>query len=116
MSNKLNVIIIDPVLKIIASTEIEDSLQGLQHAIGDHNIELVYLDNDDIMYVDGEGLFRSDQQFFLYNDRPFAGKAVVLGNDPEEGGNKNANSSVTDISNRVRFHTAIEISQMNLGY
>ncbi len=47
----ISIIAIDPFMKSIMINEIENSLYGLQHAIGDHNIELVNLENNDIMYV-----------------------------------------------------------------
>lgn len=115
MTDKIKAIIIDPHLRLIIQTEVEDSLEGLQHAIGDNQIELVYLDDGNIMYVDSEGLFKQNQRFFIYNNRPFAGKAIVLGDDPENGKTVSTKSSVTDIASHVQFRTIEEIQAMGLG-
>jgi len=113
--SKIKVVIIDPFLQIIREGEIDGDLLSLQKSVGGHNIEIVYLDNDNIMYVDEEGLFREDQQFFIYNKRPFAGQAVVLGDDIKNGDSIACNSTVLEIAKKVEFHTASEISQMGLG-
>jgi len=115
MSKQIRIIVIDPHLKTISESEIENSLEGLQHAIGDRNIEIVYLDNNNVMYVDEEGLFVEDQRFFIYNKRPFAGKAIILGDDPKNGCTVGTKSNVTEIAQHVEFRTASEISQMGLG-
>jgi hypothetical protein len=115
MSKKIRIIVIDPHLKTICESEIENTLKGLQHAIDNNNIELVYLDKPNIMYVDDEGLFKENQQFFLYNRRPFAGKAIVLGDDPKNGNTVGTKSTILEIASHVEFRTVTEISQMGLG-
>ena len=115
MSKQIRIIVIDPHLRTISEGMIEPTLQGMQHAIGDHYIEAVYIDNNDIMYVDEEGLFRPDQAFFIYNKRPFAGKAIILGDDVR-GATRGTTTLVTTIAQNIGFHSAEEIAAMSLGY
>jgi len=115
MTKLIKAITVDPYLKMITESEIENSLEGFQHAIGDHFIELVRLDDNQLMYVDSEGLFRENQQFFVYNKKfPFAGKAIIFG-DNGEGGSIDTKYIATDVAKKVDFHSVEEIQRMRLG-
>lgn len=115
MSKTIRIIVIDPHKRTVSESHIEPTLQGLQHAIGDNNIEIVYIDNNDIMYVDEEGLFKENQAFFIYNKRPFAGKTIILGDD-KRGATRGTTTKVTTIAAAIGFHSPEEICAMNLGY
>ena len=116
MIKKIDVILVDPFLNTIIKTEIDDSLESLQHSIGDHYIEMVAIDDEDIMYVDGEGLYRENQEFFVLHYEgfkvPLAGKAVILGNDMINGKTIGTKSNVTDFIGRITFHHKVELQQM----
>lgn len=113
MSKEINVILIDPLFGTIMQATINDDLKSLQHAVGDHHIELVYINDDNIMYVDEEGLFRENQDFFLLKafDRkiPLAGKAVILGNDMENGESISTKMTPLDAAKIIEFKTLYEI-------
>lgn len=117
MSNKIKAIIIDPFEREITETEIENNLEGLKGAIGDHWIELVRINNQNDMYVDEEGLFRENQQFFVMtgNQRkvPIAGKAVVVGSDVSTGDQINVTMSLDNIKCMVSFYSAFEMQIMS---
>jgi len=118
MSNKIDIIVIDPLLKIISTKTIEDTLSDLQESIGGHGIEIVYIDGGEIMYVDEEGLYRDNQSFFVYTSddgvkTPFAGKAIVLGTNGA-GESASTKFSVLDISKKIEFLSVSEIAAMRL--
>ena len=116
MSKKIRAITIDPFLKIILETEIENSLSGLQGAIDDNMIEAVYIDDKNVMYVDDEGLFKQNQSFFVFNKEvPLAGKAVIVGANHTNGTDVSTKLKVTDVAAKIGFHTVQEIAAMRLG-
>ena len=117
MSNKIRAIIIDPFEREISETEIENNLEGLKSAIGDHWIELVRINGQNDMYVDEEGLFRENQQFFVMSGSqrkvPIAGKAVVVGSDTSTGEQINCNMPLDVIKEMVSFHSVLEMQIMS---
>ena len=116
MSKKIKAIIVDPFLNIIQEAEIEDTLEALQGAIGDHHIETaLYINDKDVMFVDSEGLFREEQQFFVYDEKfPLAGKAVIVGTG-SEGETIGATVTALDVAKKIGFHTVSEIAAMGIG-
>lgn len=116
MSKKIKAVIIDPILRIVKEAEIEDNLDGLQGGVGGHNIETaLYIDDSNVMFVDSEGLFRPDQQFFVYGEQfPLAGQAVVVGTG-KDGETIGTTLTALDVAKKVGFHTASEIAAMGIG-
>jgi hypothetical protein len=115
MSKSIDVITIDPHLCIIMSKQITNTLEQFQKAVGDHHIELVRIDDTNIMYVDSEGLYRPDQNYFVITGSerclPIAGPAVILGGD-DSGDSVSTNMTIFDVSKMVSFHTPIEMHDM----
>jgi hypothetical protein len=113
MTKQIKAILIDPYLKTIMATNIDNSLKGLQSAIGDHYIELVRIDDRNDMYVDEEGLFRENQEFFLIKGTerviPIAGYGIIVGSNPDNGKQINTSLNVTDIAKMIEFKTLNEI-------
>lgn len=113
MSDQIDAILIDPFMKTIISTNIENSLKGLQKAIGDHYIELVRIDDKNDMYIDEEGMFRENQEFFLIkgSDRaiPIAGYGIIVGVNNNNGKQKNTSFKPTDIAKMIDFHSREEM-------
>ena len=113
----IDAILIDPFLQQIISTRIENSLEGLKKAIGDHYIELVRIDDKNDMYVDEEGLFREDQEFFVIHGSerivPIAGYGIIVGSNPRTGNQINTSLNVTDIGKMVSFHSKLEMALMS---
>lgn len=70
-----------------------------------------YLENDDVVFVDDEGLLKEPTHFFrikgVNGDKPLAGRGVVLGSDGE-GGSADAKTSSEDILSRVRWVYAMD--------
>ena len=112
---RIKAIIIDPELQLMVETEIDNTLQGLQHAIGDHKIELVRINDKEDCYVDKEGLFRENQSFFILNGMqvsvPLAGKAVIVGATPM-GNQTDTKLNLCKVSSMIEFKTRNEISRI----
>jgi hypothetical protein len=82
----MKAILIDTNVKEVREIDITGDLGSLYSAIGCDLIESVYapvLVGDDVMYVDEEGLFKSDIPMFEFAGglQPFAGRAIIIGND-----------------------------------
>lgn len=116
MKDEIKAIIIDPYLRTISATTIKNDLEGLKHAIGDHWIELVRINDKNDLYVDEEGLFKENQEFFVITGNngsfPLAGKGVIVGNTPT-GNQRDTNLTVADIWGMVEFHTREEMQQFD---
>ena len=109
-------VLIDPISKTVSDIEIENNLTGMQHAIGDRHIELVRISNREDLYVDEEGLFVEDQEFFVItgdtgNQVPLAGKGLVIGSTPA-GNNKSTKLTAIEVRNMVEFHSREQMFAM----
>lgn len=74
--------LIDPEKREITVIDHDDSLNGIYEAIQAKPIDTVQLNRwRDVAFIDDEGLYRSPQFFWRYQDypNPIAGKALVLG-------------------------------------
>jgi hypothetical protein len=74
--------LIDPFNKTITAVEYSgDYKQIYQHIGADLFTAATFNDFGDSVFVDDEGLFKPDQEFFLVNGypQPLAGKGLVLG-------------------------------------
>lgn len=103
-------ILIDPFTRTITEREIErDSLKGIYDALGVECFSCVGLDKRDTLYVDDEGLFRENQEFFLIGNypQPLAGRALILGTDPE-GRSVTPRASIDLVRGVVRWLTPTE--------
>jgi hypothetical protein len=80
------------------------SLEALQKCVGGYIEPAVRFENEDILYVNEEGLFCSPQFFFIVKGahQPFAGNGVMIGTD-DEGDNQDVQTSLDDIKKQVRF-------------
>jgi len=80
--------LIEPKNKSITEIETDGELDDLYKLIDCHLIDVVILnDEEDVLYLDDEGLSRSPNSYFKLSlaPNPFAGRAVVLGTDMDGG-------------------------------
>lgn len=102
----MRAVLIDPVTKTVAETDVVPGLSGIRNTIGSDVVTAVPLrdGSDDVVYLDDEGLFVSDQAYFglIGHPQPYAGKGLVLGT---AGGGEDgpATTSVRDILCMVRW-------------
>ncbi|MCB1423193.1 MAG: DUF3846 domain-containing protein [Nitratireductor sp.] len=94
--NKVDSIILD-------RPEIDGNL--LRHNIGCNTLARVQLNNSIDLWVDDEGLFAQDQQFFAIGSypNPIAGKGLVTGLSGPDTVSLPSTITATDIARFVRF-------------
>lgn len=97
----MKAILIDPMNKTIE--EINTAGKKINEIIGCKYFDGVRLGND-FMYVDDEGLLKENHLFnFLNYGHPFAGKALIVGND-EYGAEKDYESDIEFIRFLTQFN------------
>ncbi len=71
----------------------------------------VNIEKDDVIYVDDEGLMKSQIGFFLYKgyNQPLAGNGFVLGTD-SEGETVDAKITLEQLEKRVHFMTHFQVA------
>lgn len=92
-------------------TEVEyNSIDDIQRLIGCRCFTVAtYLDNEDAIYVDDEGLY-TPQFFFEYKGahQPFAGNGLVVGAN-DEGEGADVKISLEDVKKNVTFKTPLQV-------
>ena len=103
--------LIDPQLKKVFPhfhPEDDDNWKAIAPAMDCHTFSCVYpADFPDTLYVDDEGLIHNGPKHFYQFDgvpQPLVGKSLVLGCD-DQGETINAQSTLEDVTRRVRFIT-----------
>lgn len=107
-------ILINPYTKSINEVPWNGSLAHMYSLMSwlDHRVSVVeiagYLRGDDALYVDEEGLFKSNKRYFNINGKSFVGCALVLG-VTRTGSNKAATLSLTELQTHVTFTGASHV-------
>ncbi len=72
----------------------------------------VGLEDDDTLYVDDEGLFQPQENFFMYQgyNQPLAGNGLVLGTD-KEGNSVDPKMTLETLKSKVKFMNRKEVYQ-----
>jgi hypothetical protein len=70
-----------------------------------------YLDKEDVIYVDDEGLINGTDVFFTFEGahQPFAGNGLIMGTD-DEGESTDCKINLTEVTKRVKFYNRYELS------
>lgn len=106
----LKAILIDPFTKTVTDYSVERDFRAIYAAIGRDCFDCVMLPDNHAMYVDDEGLYRKDQAFFeLGGKGPFAGKALILGND-REGDSIDCSITTGTILKNIVWRPHIEVT------
>lgn len=94
---------IDPVNRRVEAIDTKADLADLYRLIECHLVEAVYLGDDQVLWLDEEGLLHEPTKPFFafrgHEDRPFCGHGIILGSN--EGENIDTTLSVPDIHDRV---------------
>lgn len=101
--------VIDPFAREITEVSYEgDYTEIYKHIKADLFCTVTVSDLGDTLFLDDEGLFKSEQKFFQWvgYGQPLAGRALVLGTD-EEGESRDCQLTLRDIENSVRWLTYI---------
>ena len=70
-----------------------------------------YLDKQDAIFVDDEGLMNGTDSFFTYEGahQPFAGNGLIMGCD-DMGESEDCKVDLTEVKNKVKFFDRYEIA------
>lgn len=111
----MRAILIDSFTKTVAETDVVPGLSGIRQAIGSDLVVATPLrdDSDDVVYLDDEGLFASDQAYFglVGHLQPYAGKGLVLGT-VNDGEDSPATASVKEVLAMVRWMDRVAIARI----
>jgi Domain of unknown function (DUF3846) len=100
----MRAILIDPVERTITEVEHDGNYKSIYPQLGCDLFTCVYLENDDAIFVDDEGLLKGGQHFFKVNTypQPLAGRGLILGCDAD-GETVGATISLAEITERITF-------------
>jgi hypothetical protein len=108
----MKAILIDPWKCEVSEIEYDGNWQSISKHLMCDLFTCVYLPdlNGDVMYLDDEGLYVEDQQFFLFEGAgtPLAGYALILGSDGE-GGSVDVATSVDRIAYKTIFNGNMKV-------
>jgi len=70
-----------------------------------------YLDGNDAIFVDDEGLMNGTDAFFTYEGahQPFAGNGLIMGSD-ENGESVDCKTRIDEVKSKVEFYDRYELS------
>lgn len=109
----MKMILIDAFNRKIRQIDREPKLETYYELIGCRTIDAVYLENQNVGYVDDEGLLSNPQHFFHIPGiipYPLAGNMVIIGTD-DQGNDVAPHISADDISPIIQFMTIDEVRQ-----
>jgi hypothetical protein len=87
----------------IKEIEIADGLNPIYDAMGCKIFECVNLDKNNTLYIDEEGLLKSERKFWTYNDYMFVGSALILGFEHHTGNSISTNLTSQEVKNKIKF-------------
>ena len=109
----MRAIIINPEDRTISETDVDGSLETLQHIVGGL-IEPVHqgLDEHHHCYVNEEGLLENPQHFFMFEGghQPLAGNGVILA-ETDDGDEAPCTLALDHVKERVKFMDVIAVRQ-----
>lgn len=105
----MKTLLIDPFTKTVTEHEIDGSLEsmyallqcGLVESVSCNDAgELLFPVFGDCLFVDEEGLFVADQEYFIIDGKPLAGRALTIGCD-DDGETVPAQVAPGDLAGRI---------------
>ena len=103
-SRWMKAIFIDTKNKRVVEVEVMN-YGAIRALINCDKIEGTYLDDNNEIYIDEEGIFNSENEFFFMKDwaHPLAGNGVILGFDAAAGLNKSHSANFQEIKENIVF-------------
>jgi hypothetical protein len=108
----MKAILIDSINKEVKEVEISKGMDEMYKFL---NCEIFtigsYLDKQDAIFVDDEGLINGTDVFFTYEGahQPFAGNGLIMGCD-DEGESEDCKIGFSEVKERVKFYTRHELA------
>jgi hypothetical protein len=109
-SEPLRAILIDPFRRVVQLHSIDHRLASLQAAVGGTIAFGAELQTGDVLYIDDEGLLKSNPVFFSLGRRSFAGRGLLVG--PERPRMTDVVSTIEEIAKKVRFGIAVDVDKL----
>jgi hypothetical protein len=100
--------LIDPYETKVTEVEYSGNYEDIYKLIDCRTFDCVGIDNGDTIYIDDEGLYRDNQEFFMIEGyhSPLCGKALVLGTD-KKGNSQAPKISLTKLKKMITFIPAL---------
>lgn len=98
----MRVILVNPFDETVKEAVYGGDFREIYDLIGCRTFDVVYMGDQHDMYVDDEGLLKSNQRFFRFEDRNLAGKALILKHD-DEGESTDADIPLEDVIESIEW-------------
>lgn len=100
----MKAILIDPHAETIAEVVYDGNWKTIGPWIDADLFDVVQIGNDDVIYVDDEGLSKAPLKFFWMKGwpHPLCGKALVLG-DSQYGEPEDVHTTVDEFRQKIKF-------------
>ena len=109
----MRAILINTQTRTVKEVEYNGELEQAYSLLNCRMVEPVYIEKEDCIYVDEEGLYSVDDNsvFFTYKGahQPFCGNGLVVGSDLETGATVGSKNTVEEIRARVDFLSAHQV-------
>jgi hypothetical protein len=100
--------LINPFEKSINEVDYSGDYQDIYKLIDAELFDVVYIDGNNCIYVDDEGLFKNEQSFFQVGYAMLAGRGLVLGTD-DEGDSISPEIALEELRKQVKFLSREEV-------
>jgi hypothetical protein len=111
----MKTILIDPKARTIVEAVFNGGLDSIYKLIEARPFDAVRINSaGDCLYVDDEGLMRSNQSFFAWSGfpQPIAGRAILVGTDDEGESISPVGETLASVKRKVRFLSHAETLSM----
>lgn len=100
----MQAILIDPFTETIEAVDYSGDWRDISTLLGCDLFATVYIDDEDTLYIDDEGLYVEDQRYFKWKGypQPLAGRGLVLGCTPD-GDSTDSYKTVSEIQDMVEW-------------
>lgn len=103
--------LIDPFEMKVTEVEHNGDFHQIYEFIDARTFDVVRIPYNDSIYIDDDGLYKSNQRFFIHKDYgyPLAGKALVLGTDGHTGDSTDSKTTLEELKSKVQFGDPINV-------
>jgi len=108
----MKAILIDSINKEVKEVEIGKGIDEMYKFLNCQYFTVAsYLDKQDAIFVDDEGLMNGTDVFFTYEGahQPFAGNGLIMGCD-DEGESEDCKIDINEVKKNVEFYDRFELS------
>jgi len=105
----MKAILIDSKNKTITEVQHDGTNENIYKLCGYEQFDCCDIGNRDAIFVDGEGLFKKDQTFFIHKDypQPLAGNGLILGCN-SDGESTAPKTTLAEVKAKVKFMSLLQ--------